>query len=44
VRGLLDNPARRAAMGEAARATAARYAWDVVATEVLEVYRAALDG
>jgi phosphatidyl-myo-inositol alpha-mannosyltransferase len=40
--GLLDNPARRAAMGEAARSTAARYAWEVVAGEVLEVYEQAL--
>jgi phosphatidylinositol alpha-mannosyltransferase len=38
---LLDNPARRAAMGEAARTAAARYAWEVVAAEVAEVYRAA---
>ena len=40
--GLLDNPTRRAAMGDAARSTAARYAWDVVGGEVLEVYEAAL--
>jgi phosphatidylinositol alpha-mannosyltransferase len=39
--GLLDNPARRAAMGEAARNAAARYAWPVVAAEVADVYRAA---
>jgi phosphatidyl-myo-inositol alpha-mannosyltransferase len=38
--GLLDNPARRAAMGEAARGAAARYAWPVVAAEVADVYRA----
>jgi phosphatidyl-myo-inositol alpha-mannosyltransferase len=44
LRALLDNPARRAAMGEAARATAARYAWEVVGGEVLEVYAAALAG
>ena len=42
--GLLDNPARLAAMGEAAAASARRYAWPVVAGEVAEVYRAALAG
>ncbi len=36
--GLLDNPARRAALAEVGRATAARYAWDMVAGEVAEVY------
>ena len=40
--GLLDNPARRAAMGQAAAVNARRYAWEVVAGEVAEVYRAAL--
>jgi phosphatidylinositol alpha-mannosyltransferase len=40
--GLLDNPARRAAMGEAAAVAARRYAWEVVAGEVAEVYRAAV--
>jgi phosphatidyl-myo-inositol alpha-mannosyltransferase len=40
--GLLDNPARRAAMGQAAAAAARRYAWPVVAAEVAEVYQAAL--
>jgi phosphatidylinositol alpha-mannosyltransferase len=40
--GLLDNPARLAAMGEAAAAGARRYAWEVVAGQVTEVYRAAL--
>jgi phosphatidyl-myo-inositol alpha-mannosyltransferase len=40
--GLLDNPARLAAMGEAAAASARRYAWQVVAAEVEEVYRSAL--
>jgi len=40
--GLLDNPARRAAMGQAAAVAARRYAWEVVAGEVAEVYRAAL--
>jgi phosphatidylinositol alpha-mannosyltransferase len=40
--GLLDHPARLAAMGEAAAAAARRYAWEVVAAEVLEVYQAAL--
>jgi phosphatidylinositol alpha-mannosyltransferase len=44
LRGLLDNPARRAAMAAAARSTAARYAWDVVGGEILEVYEAALAG
>jgi phosphatidyl-myo-inositol alpha-mannosyltransferase len=42
--GLLDHPARLAAMGEAAAAAARRYAWDVVAAEVAEVYRTALAG
>jgi phosphatidyl-myo-inositol alpha-mannosyltransferase len=42
--GLLDNPARLAAMGEAAAAAARRYAWEVVAAEVAEVYRTALEG
>jgi glycosyltransferase involved in cell wall biosynthesis len=42
--GLLDNPARRAAMGEAARATARRYAWPVVAAEVADVYQTATSG
>jgi phosphatidyl-myo-inositol alpha-mannosyltransferase len=40
--GLLDNPARLAAMGQAAAVAARRYAWEVVAGEVAEVYRAAL--
>jgi phosphatidylinositol alpha-mannosyltransferase len=40
--GLLDNPARLAAMGEAAAAAARRYAWEVVAGQVAEVYRTAL--
>ena len=40
--GLLDNPARLAAMGEAAAAAARRYAWEVVAGQVVEVYRTAL--
>jgi phosphatidyl-myo-inositol alpha-mannosyltransferase len=39
--GLLDNPARRAAMGEAARAAARRYAWPVVAAQVAEAYQQA---
>jgi phosphatidyl-myo-inositol alpha-mannosyltransferase len=42
--GLLDNPARLAAMGEAAAAAARRYAWETVAGEVAEVYRTALAG
>ena len=42
--GLLDNPARRAAMGEAARGAARRYAWQVVAAEIAEVYQAARSG
>jgi phosphatidyl-myo-inositol alpha-mannosyltransferase len=40
--GLLDNPARLAAMGGAAAVAARRYAWEVVAGEVVEVYQAAL--
>jgi phosphatidyl-myo-inositol alpha-mannosyltransferase len=40
--GLLDNPARRTAMGQAAAAAARRYAWPVVAGEVAEVYQTAL--
>jgi phosphatidylinositol alpha-mannosyltransferase len=40
--GLLDNPARLAAMGEVAAAAARRYAWEVVAGQVAEVYRTAL--
>lgn len=39
---LLDNPARRAALGEVATQTAARYAPGVVAGQVVEVYHAAL--
>jgi len=39
---LLDNPARRAALGEVARQSAARYAWDVVAGQVAEVYQGTL--
>ncbi|HJW64989.1 MAG TPA: glycosyltransferase family 4 protein [Actinomycetes bacterium] len=44
IAGLLDNPARLAAMGEAAATTARRYAWPVVAGEVAQVYEAALAG
>jgi phosphatidyl-myo-inositol alpha-mannosyltransferase len=44
IAGLLDHPARLAAMGEAAAAAARRYAWPVVAGEVEEVYEAALAG
>jgi phosphatidyl-myo-inositol alpha-mannosyltransferase len=40
--GLLDNPARLAAMGQAATGAARRYAWEVVAAQVTEVYRTAL--
>jgi phosphatidylinositol alpha-mannosyltransferase len=40
--GLLDNPARLAAMGQAAAVAARRYAWEVVAAEVAEVYQGAL--
>ena len=40
---LLDNPLRRTAMGEAGRATAGQYAWDVVGAELDEVYRDVLD-
>jgi phosphatidylinositol alpha-mannosyltransferase len=39
VNGLLDDGARRGAMGRAGRAIAERYAWPVVAQRVLEVYR-----
>jgi len=35
---LLDNPARRAALAEVARASAARYAWPVVAGELAAIY------
>jgi phosphatidyl-myo-inositol alpha-mannosyltransferase len=38
---LLDNPARRAALAEVARTSAARYAWPVVAKEVAAVYEEA---
>jgi glycosyltransferase involved in cell wall biosynthesis len=44
IAGLLDNPSRLAAMGEAAATTARRYAWPVVAGQVYEVYEAALAG
>lgn len=39
---LLDYPRRREAMGEAARETAAQYAWDLVGKEVVEVYEEVL--
>jgi phosphatidylinositol alpha-mannosyltransferase len=39
---LLDNPARRAALGEVACQSAARYAPDVVAGQVVEVYQSVL--
>jgi phosphatidylinositol alpha-mannosyltransferase len=42
--GLLDNPARLAAMGQAAATAARRYAWETVAAEVEVVYRTALGG
>jgi phosphatidylinositol alpha-mannosyltransferase len=42
--GLLDNPARLAAMGEAAASAARRYAWETVAGEVAAVYRTAVGG
>jgi phosphatidylinositol alpha-mannosyltransferase len=38
IRALLDNPARRSALGEVAHASAARYAWPVVAAEVAAMY------
>jgi phosphatidyl-myo-inositol alpha-mannosyltransferase len=41
---LLDNPARRAALAEVACQTAARYAPDVVAGQVVEVYQSVLGG
>lgn len=39
---LLDDPARRATLGTAARARAAAFDWPVVAADVLRVYRAAI--
>src|SRR5947199_5045240 len=36
--GLLQDPARRAALGEAARARAAHFSWSAVAKQTLEVY------
>jgi phosphatidylinositol alpha-mannosyltransferase len=39
---LLDNPARRAALGEVGCQTATRYAPDVVAAQVVEVYHGVL--
>ncbi|MFN3347015.1 MAG: glycosyltransferase, partial [Candidatus Bipolaricaulaceae bacterium] len=41
---LLADPARRAAMGEAARATALKVNWDYVADETLKVYEDLLAG
>ncbi|MGI8814760.1 MAG: glycosyltransferase family 4 protein [Pseudonocardia sp.] len=40
--GLLDDPCRRAALANAGRARAERYAWPVVAAAVLRVYEAAI--
>ncbi|HEY8105736.1 MAG TPA: glycosyltransferase, partial [Gemmatimonadales bacterium] len=40
--GLLGDPGRRRAMGAAGVAKAARYAWPVVAEQVLAVYRGVL--
>jgi phosphatidylinositol alpha-mannosyltransferase len=42
IAGLLDNPARATAMGQAAGAAAHRYAWKVVAAQVAEVYQSVL--
>jgi phosphatidyl-myo-inositol alpha-mannosyltransferase len=42
VRMLLDYPRRREAMGEAARDTAAQYAWPLVGLEIAEVYEEVL--
>jgi phosphatidylinositol alpha-mannosyltransferase len=39
---LLDDPARRAALGAAGRVRAAAFDWPVVAAAVLQVYRAAV--
>ncbi|MFB9745085.1 alpha-(1-2)-phosphatidylinositol mannosyltransferase, partial [Pseudonocardia sulfidoxydans] len=39
---LLDDPARRAALGAAGRVRAAAFDWPVVAASVLQVYRAAV--
>jgi glycosyltransferase involved in cell wall biosynthesis len=35
---LLRDPARRAALGEAARARAARFSWGAVAQQTMQVY------
>jgi phosphatidyl-myo-inositol alpha-mannosyltransferase len=40
---LLDNPARRAAMGDAGRVSAAQYAWPAVAREIETVYHEVLE-
>jgi phosphatidylinositol alpha-mannosyltransferase len=42
LRGLLADPARRAALSAAGRERAARFDWSVVAAEVLQVYQAAI--
>jgi phosphatidylinositol alpha-mannosyltransferase len=42
LRGLLADPARRAALSAAGRERAARFDWSVVAGEVLQVYQAAI--
>jgi phosphatidylinositol alpha-mannosyltransferase len=39
---LLDDPSRRTALGAAGRARAATFDWPVVASAVLQVYRAAV--
>ncbi|HEU4421567.1 MAG TPA: glycosyltransferase family 4 protein [Pilimelia sp.] len=41
--GLLDDPARRAALAEAAHQTVGAYDWPVVASRVLEVYATAIE-
>jgi phosphatidylinositol alpha-mannosyltransferase len=39
VNALIDDPTRREVMGKAGRAVAERYAWPVVASRLLAVYR-----
>ena len=41
---LLDDPARRAAVGRAARTAVRRYDWSTVAAQVLQVYETVVEG
>jgi phosphatidyl-myo-inositol alpha-mannosyltransferase len=41
---LLEDPARRAALGDAAQVAVRRYDWSTVATQVLRVYETVLEG